>query len=423
MPTAIQSLDILAFDLPDLFESLELDHEWLDDWLVLPIDQPDKASVIATDGNDDWLDRPFEPQSNEPPDRLPVFNGDTNSDHAPINTPPYPGGLIAPWQIQQGNGVGGHPSVIPPDCLAFYLPIHFYYPDFWGIYLLAEGVEYWARQIWDRHTTGANKILSPRECRIASRIYLYWHEHYHHQIECYSIRLELTHRQPLYRSGFRNLYRNTFGKPNCTEETMAEVQAYRKTLHQFRPTPNMRKREKSKQLNKQKALSRALISMIKSSPEGYRQAASVIKQVDSRKVREKHFYHKFTERCHIECFPHAARVISDIWDNSPYLTRGFSNIRSRVNYLIPKGSQLIQRIPLEVHPRLTKRELLQGLKSLIHDLEVIPPRGKHTLKVKRPGMRAVPIPVHPGDISTGTLSKIIKQLGLDMNINQFTKAI
>jgi hypothetical protein len=43
----------------------------------------------------------------------------------------FPGGLH----------LGPHDSIYPPpDAYAFYLPFHFFYPTWWGIYLLHEGV-------------------------------------------------------------------------------------------------------------------------------------------------------------------------------------------------------------------------------------------------------------------------------------------
>jgi hypothetical protein len=77
----------------------------------------------------------------------------------------------------------------PPDNLAFYLPFHYYYPDWWGIYLLYDGVRWLAAEIVRR---SRNKV-GQRQAFESARLFLYYHEAFHHKTECFATRLELTH--------------------------------------------------------------------------------------------------------------------------------------------------------------------------------------------------------------------------------------
>ena len=57
----------------------------------------------------------------------------------------------------------------PPDCHAFYLPFHYFYPIWWGVYLLYEGVLWLAHEIVRR----SGNEVSPRQAFEAARLFLY----------------------------------------------------------------------------------------------------------------------------------------------------------------------------------------------------------------------------------------------------------
>ena len=426
MPTAIQSLDNLNAEQPDLFDPKPLNPDWLEGWAVIPVDRPDKPTepIRDEDGSSSltpWLDGP-EAEEEEPFDRewnneslYPVFDGLGLDPDAP---PGFPGGPVSPTVISPGSSVAVGSAGSASDCYAFYLPIHFYHPDWWGIYLLADGVEKFAEEIWHAQTTGQRRPLSFRDCRMASRIFLYWHEHYHHQVESFSIRLEVTQRQPLYRNGFTPLYRQTFGTSQCLEEALAEAWAYLKTIRIFDLPRTLGKRIpqsiQDRVAQKRCALERALKKLIKDAPQGYCQGRRYLSA-----TAHKDWQNQLAERYHGASLPHIKNLHPSIWGNSPHAFYGFSNVRSRVNYLIPRNSRIAQRLPLHVWPRLSHRDLVKRLKKLIPNLEKVPARGKHPLKYRTPGQRAFPIPTHPGDLSNKTLGKILKQAGLEMGISKF----
>ena len=113
--------------------------------------------------------------------------------------------VLSPEIIQVLGGIHGggpipytdHTKMPPPDCLAFYLPFHYYYPDWWGVYLLYEGV-LWLR---DEIIRRSGNEVGLRQALVAARLFLYYHEAFHHKTECFAIRLELAHRQAFYKNG------------------------------------------------------------------------------------------------------------------------------------------------------------------------------------------------------------------------------
>jgi hypothetical protein len=107
-------------------------------------------------------------------------------------------------QVLGGNH-GGSPlpytdrsKMPPPDCHAFYLPFHYFYPSLWGVYLLYKGV-LWLR---DEIIRRSDNEVGSRQAFEAARLFLYYHGAFHHKTECFAIRLELAHHQAFY--GFRS---------------------------------------------------------------------------------------------------------------------------------------------------------------------------------------------------------------------------
>jgi hypothetical protein len=73
----------------------------------------------------------------------------------------------------------------PPDCFAFYLPFHYYHPTWWGVYLLLEGVLWLASEIVRR----AGGRVSMKDAVCVARMFLYYHEAFHHKTECFATRI------------------------------------------------------------------------------------------------------------------------------------------------------------------------------------------------------------------------------------------
>src|SRR5439155_26589733 len=85
----------------------------------------------------------------------------------------------------------------PPDAIAFYLPFHYFHPTWWGIYIVLERLHDFAREL--RKYSGY--VLTFNEALSVGRLFGYSHEAFHHTVEAFATRLEITHRVPLYANG------------------------------------------------------------------------------------------------------------------------------------------------------------------------------------------------------------------------------
>jgi predicted RNA binding protein YcfA (HicA-like mRNA interferase family) len=378
-------LDTLCEELPELFQPRDLSPEWNDGLIIVPIHDPERIdaydSVVQDQqslGMDDWeltdieeLGVEFIKPGAEPPSMSPIIIDTLGGAH---------GG--AP------QSHGGGPTMPPPDCLAFYLPFHYYYPAWWGVYLLFDGVVWLAGEIIRR----SNGAVSPRGAMQAARLFLYYHEAFHHKTECFATRLELTHRRPLYKTGFERLYQQTVGKPACLEEALANASALNDGHKRIRDS----------------IVDQALIGYVQASPPGYNRGDQI------RGVFRKERC-EFAEANQRICLPHLPPKRPDVWHTMPHMFNGIANIKSQVNYVIPRSSPLAMRLPLRGLPspaQLAKKlGVLAGIQFVRHD-------GNHDI-YQTPTGKTIPIPRHPRDLGRGLLRKILSEAGLGMGIEEF----
>lgn len=373
---AVRDIAILEQQLPLLFERRDPrppgGTTWVDEWIVIP-----------TPGDPDRLPDFFDdPSFDSAASDLPM----TIDDSSPIapwvgsTLPPaansgLPGSLVTVW--------GGH--VIPPDALAFYLPFHYYFPDWWGIYLTIDGVASLGRYIHRR----ASHTLSMSEARLVAQIFLYGHEVYHHRVECFATRLETTHRTPLYRKPFENLYRDKMRRDpdNCMEEVLASA-------HGLRLVGKMFPRDKSKR----HAAQQAVRDYINISPPGYRRSNAFEKSSKFQTAQDE-----FAEENHRASFPSAQAVAAMTWRTNPHAFTGMGRINSRISYLIPRQSSLAQRAGLHLR-YLRYRDVAHRLKVLrCNHIR----NGKHQVWAS-PNGQHFPVPHHPGDMPRRTILSLLK---------------
>lgn len=279
----------------------------------------------------------------------------------------------------------------PPDCLAFYLPFHYFLPTWWGVYLTVEGVAILAAKL----LTLSGGKLKPAEAIAAARLFLYHHEAFHHHVECFATRLELTHRQRLYCAGCQALYAKDFGTDACAEEALANAHAYKKTKALLGSSP----------------LDTALQQYIAQSPPGYRLGVQYAKRFRSNRA-------KFAEANHVSCFPSRPTANSSIWESLGHAFDGISNIRGRVNYIVSRGSPLISRA--RFRPLLSPAKLVRKL-AACGPFDFVRHGAAHD--IYRAGNGAmVPIPRHPRDMNKSTVRKILREAGLQLSLSELLAA-
>jgi predicted RNA binding protein YcfA (HicA-like mRNA interferase family) len=388
---AVDDLVVLNRELPELFARLEPPSEWQDDFVFLPVHQPDalRPDLAASSA----------PRAENAPvtDLESFLAHDTDAALSLPHPVGVPSGVMLPY--------GGPGAPVPfdfgvpfpqPDALAFYLPFHYFFPTWWGVYLIAEGVESMSRRL----VVISEGQLGLGEAVQVTRLFLYHHEAYHHMVECFATRLELTHRRPLYKDGFEAVYRRLIGTGNCAEEALATAHAFVRTTDTFKRFPT-----------KRTIVIRVLRQWIDRMPPDYRAALHLLgpKRFD----QEQDAFAELNQREAVGGRP----IHASIWANFPQAFRGIGNIRSRVNYIVPKESPIMARARLRL---LRPSELKNALKSLA-GCQYLRDGGNHEIWRTRTGKTFL-IPRHPRDLATGTLAKIIKQAGLQMSVSDFMQA-
>lgn len=388
---AIDDLDTLRHQIPELFDDRPLPSNWEEDWLIIPINDPELDSCSRSgvqdyevEAGDDLFQHPqvggiigFPPNS-----ELPDF----------AQRVPSPGALVP----AQGN------QAPPPDALAFYLPFHYFHPVWWGVYLVLERVHWLTRQL-DAYSLGA---LDGQDAVTVARLFLYGHEAFHHSVETFATRLEVTHRVALYRYPFERYFRSHFGTSDCLEEALATAYGYRKVRDRAFRTPD--------DPEKRQAALGALLQYIKACPPGYAEAVDLLE--NGPFIHQRAWFAEDNHRFALPSIPGCDPVI---WHSSPHAFSGISRVTSRVNYLVRRGSPLATRYRLGLR-YIRYRDLAQRLQGL--GCRSVRQKGSHVIWRPPSGVGTFPVPRHPGDLRKGTLAQIIKQAGLQMSVSEFIAA-
>lgn len=391
---AVDDLDILRDQLPEIFQDRALPSGWEENWLIIPIDDPELGyshtinvpdyEVAEDQASANLALNLASPVGFEPTSEMPDF-GEGGS---------FPG---APQTQHQWK------MVPPPDALAFYFPFHYFHPHWWGVYLVLEGVHDLAAYLRRR----SKSRLEAYEAFVTARLFLYGHEAFHHTIEAFATRLEITHRVPLYREGFERLFTRVFGTDDCVEEALATAYGYQKVKQRaFRKPNDRRKREGALD---------ALSKYIEECPPGYQRALEFI---GKRQFLEQRSH--FAEQNHNEALPAMPAKNSPLWLSFPHAFSGISRVTSRVNYLVHRDSSLATRLKLGLR-YVRYRDVSERLRRLGGCKIVREGRGSHEMWETPKGHR-FPIPRHPGDFGRGLLAKIIKQAGLNLSVSEFLEA-
>lgn len=371
----------LKDELPDLFKDLPLPNI---DWEGYDIFETDPNGSIFDGIDVGGIIDEYED---------PIWPGDDINERTSIptgnrvgNNGPYGGSLQ-----DYDSSTGAYP---PPDCLAFYLPFHYYYHHgWWGIYILHEGLEYLARLIYTWAHPRPAKALALK----AAHMFLYYHEAFHHRTECLGTRFELITRKPHYIGGFQDLFNKTYGTDECLEEALANATAAINVSEKL----------------KHGGIDKALAKYMKGMPPGYRRANEFIKKPDFEEGRNL-----FSELNRAECYGVKPKKSTDFWSAVGHHYNGNTNINSRIHYLVPKGSPINRRIE-GIRPAISPRELEKKLKKLV-GLKHHRSGSRHEIYISDK-KKMVPIPRHNKDLKKGLIMGILKELGIRMNWEQFQR--
>ena len=393
---AVDDLASLRSQLPEVFADQTLPSHWEDEWLFIPIDEPEidatsqSKSIILKDDPEGW------------------FAEDSLSDHGSWAVDRLTDLPVSAPDLELSISFGGAPqqsiwesTMPPPDAYAFYLPFHYFYPTWWGVYIILEN----AVQLAEFIRSKAGGYLNQQEALAAVRIFLYAHEAFHHVVESFATRLEITQRRPIYKTGFNSLFSRTAGSNNAIEEALANAYAYRRVKERF-AADNKPKRDSAL---------KGLRSFIDQCPPGYNRAPEFFSISAFDVMRAE-----FAEDNHKESLPLLPKKASNLWDCFPHAFSGISRVNSRVNYIVRRDSPLAARQDLNLR-YLRYRELRQKLQTIAHCHPLREGQGSHEIW-RAPDGKKFPVPRHPGDIHRGLLAAIIKQAGVQMSVTQFLSA-
>ncbi len=359
----------LRNELPELFDERQLPRNWDENWIAIPFDDEVESILNPSDDRDDYENNGEIPRHPEIEDIFPTF-AKTNF----------------------GQKVGN--KKVPADLLAFYLPFHLF-PDDWGIYILASGVRYLARII------RLQSKLEEADALLVSRLFLYYHELYHHKVEMFVTRLEVPQRQPIYKT--RKLFeKKSDSEPwptlNLTEEALANADAFMRTINQL---------EAISQTGGYPQISTAIVEpilaeFIRQNPPGYNEALNYDRPhlfnfqqcVLAEQIQLAAFSDKDTTEPRIWSL-----FFNDVNDEKSY------GVNERVFVVFDRSSQLVRFNPLL--PLCKPNELKKVLKKL--DCQYSRPgKGSHEIWKNKNG-EIIPFPVHRGkDMKKGTVQRILE---------------
>jgi len=356
----------LRNELPDIFDERALPRNWNENWIAIPFDDEVEEILNTSDERNDYEDNLEIPRHPEIEDIFPNFDNSF------------------------GQKVGG--NTVPADLLAFYLPFHLF-PDDWGIYILASGVQYLARII------RLQSKLEQADALLVSRLFLYYHELYHHKIEMFVTRLEVPQRQPIYKT--RKLFQNKSNSEpwltlNFTEEALANADAFMRTVNHLEAISQTGGYPKVST----EIVEPILAEFIRQNPPGYNEALNY--------DRPHLFNFKqgvLAEQIQLAAFSDKGTTDSRIWsiffnyvnDEKSY------GVNERVFVVFDSSSQLVTSNPLL--PICKPKHLKKVLRQLGCECSR---KGKHEIWKNKNGT-TLPVPVHGGkDMATGTVKSILE---------------
>jgi len=387
---ATDDVQVLSEQLPSVFNLQDPPARW-DDFYIVPVDIEETDAAVAEEPPDwDELEEALiemPPREDFQVDLVEALSLQEDSDGPGETALTFPG---------SPQGKPGESDYRPPDAIAFYLPFHYFYPDLWGVYIVAEDM----MRLRDLLRHLSKRKLSVFDSHRVARFFLYYHEAFHHNVEAFATRLEVTHRQAVYRTGVQQVFENTFGTDDCLEEALANAYAFRRTVPNFSGETA-------------EVVRTVLKEYIEGQPEGYRRGIDLIGAEEYREARRQ-----LSEACHDASFP-LIDLDPQIWRLFGHGYRGIATINSYTNYLIPRHSRLSNRVDLHGR-RIGYRDVKEKLEELVGLHLKRQGRGSHEIYETNEG-GTVSLYYTTGDVPKGTLNHILKQAGVNMTVHDFLR--
>jgi hypothetical protein len=390
----------LRSQLPDLFDYEQAREDWDPDhiWVELPLDRIDSAALDPFENA--IVEGALSGPDGAEEDALlitevaPDLEG-AHPESIDVDLPDfYRTRVRRPGMPQRSS------RVPTPDSLAVYLPFHYFSENVWGVYLTLDGTLSIARYLVTRSGGG----IRPQSAWFIAKVFLFYHEAFHHGVECFATRLEVDRRVPMYRTGFQQVFERQMLADTSEEEALA-------VAHSMRRMEEVAK-EQRLPANEIALAKELLIRWVTRMPRSYARGADLLPTNLFERRRDE--------------LAEESRSVSlavppgwaDVWQFAPHGFRGQANIKSRVNYLVLRSSPLLRvAVPglRYISQRVVKRQL-----ATLAGATLVSDTGPHE-KWRASNGRSLPIPRHR-ELSDGVVRQLIRDAGLNMSLTEFLAA-
>jgi predicted RNA binding protein YcfA (HicA-like mRNA interferase family) len=295
------------------------------------------------------------------------------------------------------------------DICAWYQPIHFFGYE-WGIYIREDCLKIQALKIayaFYKYPHFTHTSLSPQElARIflrASFFCFFLHEHFHHKVESFAIRLLVASDRPVYHAYKKNIYRKYYLTSDCLEESLANADLYQRLHDTPYKFPYLDKNHpKYSEINKEirEKIKHYLQSSFLSSPDGYNQAVDYFQEP------------KFNAGIRLlqgqikESLLKPIQPIDD-WIAAPQMLRSLLNIQSSIYTVVKPGKFSI--LPIVTPQTCSTQEMIAIYRKQGYEV-VSGGKGSH-IKLVKSGKPFMIIPGNRKDLSPNVLRSALRLLG------------
>lgn len=367
-----------------------IDERWQDGWVHTWYNSIDDMIV----------DEPsYENNSVSKSSNSELVNYETLDDHSKAS---FHGWLLETGRV---NYWPDTPDVKSPDAYGFYLPFHVS-RDLHGIYLIEEYCNELARHI----SVVDDGTLAGNYPTIA-RLFIYYHEAFHHKVEMFATRLEIVLQRRCYLTSVKKLYEETRDTEHWEEEFLANIHAFMSTISYLR---------KKRGLTKLQILQaeRVLIEIIKLMPAGYREAAKHLSVRTDREERVSQLLTSFWSEIHIRLMPDSTPYEQEVWAVG-YFDYPLNKVNGRINFLTHRDSLILNRTNLN-NRYLSTRELKKKLEPYAEVRLKRQGKGSHEIWLG-PSGRSVAVP-RKSELKIGLIGGILKDLGVNLTAYELLRS-
>ena len=310
-----------------------------------------------------------------------------------------------PPPIEVGNPWGDDEKTSSWDYCAWYRPVHFFGSDA-GISIRDACIKKLFRRLAIRYRHLYKTPLStwnlPHHERMlvrAATLAYFFHEQFHHSMECLGFRLHAVLGRSAYLDYHDKVYSPLFGTDGCLEEALASANMW----HRFSEDPH------------KSALRPEYIRTIREQlkdeylvdPPGYRMATNYIKTLPSFDRGHDEIMSQMRDGT-----PTPAIPVTN-WLPASHLSHPIYRINSHFWAVVPDGAKSI--LPVHSFPKRTSStaELISALLKIGYAVVKGGGKGSHK-KLRQSGWPTLILPGQRENLSPGVASSVMTELGLSL---------